>query len=69
MKKAKKQAVGQAGRPEKKDDPGLAMESGEPGETRRSHGQIIDQDGKPTGHPEGHGDTTIDLESGRHDAI
>lgn len=56
------------------DDPQQAIESGEPREAGRSHGQLIDEKtGEPLGQrakeDAGHGSDADDhLESGRHDA-
>lgn len=52
------------------DDPRQAMESGEPGETSRSHGRVIDDSGAPAGDvpAKGKAGENEHWESGRHKA-
>jgi hypothetical protein len=50
------------------DDPSRAPESGDPKESGRSHGEVIDNSGAPAGaRKDGKGGDT-DFESGRHGA-
>jgi hypothetical protein len=52
------------------DDPRQAAESGEPAETGRSHGRVIDESGEPQGDVPQKGQAAKDehWESGRHKA-
>ena len=56
-------------RPQDKDDPSCAPESGDPKESGRSHGQIIDNTGRPAGERADHKGDDTDYESGRHGAL
>jgi hypothetical protein len=49
-----------------KDDPHYAPESGEPRESGRSQGNIIDKFGRPAGQPRSNKGGDQDFESGRH---
>ena len=51
-----------------KDDPTRAPESGEPEESGRSHGNVINDSGRPAGERKDHKGDDTDYESGRHGA-
>jgi len=48
------------------DNPGHAPESGEPQESGRQDGRLINKDGTPAGNRRGDKGGDTDLESGRH---